>query len=82
MIVLIIDILNLPGPAMRFVALLLFCTLTSHSLAGEPPMYPYPAPEDIKLEDIIPAAMDNLKAPGPDKLLKQTWNPDEDPRFR
>lgn len=32
--------------------------------AADPPLYPYPAPEEITLEDILPAAMDNLSEPG------------------
>ena len=33
-------------------------------LKNEPPLYPYPAPGDITLEDIVPAAMDKLSRPG------------------
>ena len=32
--------------------------------ADDPPLYPYPAPADITLEDIVPAAVDNLSRPG------------------
>ena len=32
--------------------------------AGDPPLYPYPAPAEITLDDIVPAAMDNLAKPG------------------
>lgn len=43
---------------------LLFITIVLPVHAEEPPLYPYPAPEEITLEDIIPAALDNLKQPG------------------
>jgi hypothetical protein len=33
-------------------------------IAAEPPLYPYPAPAEITLEDILPAAMENLSEPG------------------
>lgn len=44
--------------------LLLQIALAYPSLAGEPPLYPYTVPADITPEDVIPAAMDNLKQPG------------------
>ncbi len=44
--------------------LLLQIALAYPSLAVEPPLYPYTDPADITLEDVIPAAMDNLKQPG------------------
>jgi len=47
-----------------FTFLLLNITFIFPSLAGEPPLYPYPAPADITLEEVVPAAMDNLKQPG------------------
>ena len=37
---------------------------TQQAPANDPPLYPYPAPGDITLEDIVPAAMDNLRRPG------------------
>ncbi len=43
--------------------LLLQIALAYPSLAVEPPLYPYTDPADITLEDVIPAAMDNLKQP-------------------
>ena len=50
---------------MKFFSLVLLLNLLSQSiLAAEPPLYPYPAPKEITLEDIIPAAMDNLSQPG------------------
>ena len=46
------------------IPILLFVTTILPAQADGPPLYPYPAPQDITLEDIIPAAMDNLKQPG------------------
>ena len=43
---------------------IIFIMFIQQAAAGDPPLYPYPAPEEITLEDIIPAAMDNLKQPG------------------
>ena len=34
------------------------------AVAAEPRLYPYPAPQHITLEDILPSAIDNLRNPG------------------
>ncbi len=47
-----------------FIFILLYLSVIQSLPAAEPPLYPYPAPEEITLEDIIPAAMDNLSEPG------------------
>ena len=54
---------------MRLIAIVVL-TIAVLSRAGAaetpkyPPMFPYPGAAEITLEDILPAAMDNLEAPG------------------
>ncbi|MDH3639738.1 MAG: hypothetical protein OES09_14935 [Gammaproteobacteria bacterium] len=41
----------------------IYAVIIQQSLAAEPPLYPYPAPDSITVEDLVPAAMNVLRQP-------------------
>ena len=56
--------MKIPRPMKQLLFPIILVLFTQQAPANDPPLYPYPAPGDITLEDIVPAAMDNLRRPG------------------